>query len=177
MKSLALCIVTAGLLACGTATTPRGAVDPDAKLPDLRIKKIEYRQQHRQQISRRSTYEPNVAFLNYELTILIENVGNAAVSEPFYVSYSASLTEYQDHLFSRHLRLNDERHTIEPGAVQPFIVSIVLDFPPPFSKIQQYPLRLYINTEGSANSTGFPTVYIAERSYENNKYELQLKLR
>jgi hypothetical protein len=177
MKSFALGIVTVGLLACGTATTPKVVADPDAKLPDLRIKKIEYRQQHRQQITRRSVYEPNVALLAYELTILIENVGNKAVNEPFYVSYSGSLTEYQDHLFSRHFRLNNERHTIQPGTALPFIVPIVLDFPPPFSKIQHYPLRVYINTEGSANSTGFPTVYIAERSYDNNKYELQLKLR
>lgn len=177
MKPLTLCVATLAVIACGTAPKFVEVTDPNVELPDLRIKKIEYRLQHRQQIARRSIYEPNVAALGYEFTIFIENVGNKELSEPFYLSVSGSLTDYHDLQFSRHIRLNDEHKTIQPGAVHPFIVPINLDFPPPFSKISQYPVRFYINTEGPANSTGFPTLFVAERSYKNNTYELEVKLR
>lgn len=177
MKFFALWLAMGTLLGCSTVPRLDEVTDPKVELPDLRIKKIEYRQQHRQQISRRSVYEPNVAALVYEFTVLIENVGNKEFNEPFYVSVSGSLTDYHDLQFSRHIRLNDERLTIQPGAARPFTMPVVLDFPPAFSKINQYPVRVYINTEGPANSTGFPTLFVAERSYKNNTYELQLRMR
>lgn len=77
MKPLTLCVATLAVIACGTAPKFVEVTDPNVELPDLRIKKIEYRLQHRQQIARRSIYEPNVAALGYEFTIFIENVGNS----------------------------------------------------------------------------------------------------
>lgn len=170
-------IVALTLMAsCAKPSLPPENTDSSTLLPDLRIKKIEYRQQNRQVIRRLSVYEPNLTALNYEFTVHIENIGNKRFEEPFYLSISGSLTDYQDYLFSRHVRLNDERRAIEPGNALPFIARITLDFPPPFTKMSHYPVRFYINTEGSTNSTGFPTVYIAERSYKNNFYELQIRL-
>ena len=45
------------------------------------------------------------------------------------------------------------------------------------SCLSRYPVRFYLNTEGPNNSTGYPTVFIAERSYRNNVLELQVKIK
>lgn len=121
--------------------------------------------------------DPNLAKLEYEFTIQIENVGEKPINEPFYVSISGSMNDFQEHLYSRHILLNNEGQLLEPGKAIPFVVPLVLDFPPLYTRLAQYPVRFYINTEGPNDSTGYPTRFIEERSYRNNILELQVKIR
>jgi hypothetical protein len=165
------------LLGCSRAPVLPDNTDSSIPLPDLRIQKIEYRQLHRQPLIRRSVRDPTLAKLEYEFTLLIENIGEKRMDEPFYVSVSGSLNDYQDYLYSRHIRLNDEQQSFEPGKIIPFVVPLVLDFPPLYTRMSHYPVRFYLNTEGPNNSTGYPTVFIAERSYRNNVLELQVKIK
>ena len=176
MAKLKVVMVLVLILGCGTPSILRENTDALTPLPDLRIKKIEYRQEHRQQLLRRSNRDPTIAKLEYRFTLLIENTGDTTFAEPFYLSVSGSLGDFQDRYYSRHLRLNDEQQLIGPGQTIPFVVSISLDFPPPSTRMSHYPVRFYLNTEGSNNSTGYPTLYVAERSYKNNFYELQIRL-
>lgn len=162
---------------CCTGSSPLPDFsDVKDPLPDLRIKKVEYRAGHKQRLQRFSTRDPGTARLEYEFTLQIENIGNKEFNEPFYLSVSGSPTDFQENLYSRHLRLNDEHQTIAPGQVIRFVVPIVLDFPAVYQRLSHYPVRFYINTEGPQNSTGFPTLFVAERSYKNNFYELQIRL-
>ncbi|HEY4612849.1 MAG TPA: hypothetical protein VII11_07700 [Bacteroidota bacterium] len=170
--------IAAVLLALGCAGTAQlpdysNSANP---LPDLHIKKIEYKIGNKQRLQRFTTRDPSTARLEYEFTLLVENIGNKAFQEPFYLSVSGSPTDYEDYLYSRHIRLNDENLIVEPGQVVRFVVPLVLDFPHIRARLSHYPVRFYLNTEGSQNSTGFPTLFIAERSYENNFYELQIRL-
>jgi hypothetical protein len=178
MKITSPLVATVLILGCSTKfMLPDYSRHPDP-LPDLRIKRIEYHPTQKQQVFRSpSGTAITLAKLSYEFTLIIENVGNKTLDQPFYVSISGSLTDYQEHLYSRHLRLNDEGQHLEPGHEVPFIVVVDLDFPPSRQTMSHYPIRFYINTEGPANSTGFPTLFIPERSYQNNTYELQVRLR
>ncbi|MGH2568403.1 MAG: hypothetical protein ACRDGA_08695 [Bacteroidota bacterium] len=173
-------VVGAVVLSCGgAASLPEDNTDRSVLLPDLRIKRIEYRKQNKQLLNpmrSMTNISPAVVGMDYEFRLHFENVGERAFEEPFYLSVSGSLNEYQDYQYSRHLLLNNERQSIEPGQVVYFAVPLRLDFPPRLERISHYPVRFYINTEGINNSTGFPTLYREERSYRNNFYELQIRL-
>ncbi|MBM4168706.1 MAG: hypothetical protein FJ215_06065 [Ignavibacteria bacterium] len=178
MRQWMAVIVCSLLLACGTSVPPPTPYvpQPGELVPDFVIKKIEHRCLHRQQVLRRTLRDPVVAKLEYEFTIIIENIGDVPFDGPFYLSASGSLTDYQERLYSRHIRLNDERQVLEPGRVINFIAPISFDSPGYRDRVSHYPVRFYINTEGSSNSTGFPTLFVPERNYRNNFYELQIRL-
>ncbi|HWP82964.1 MAG TPA: hypothetical protein VNN76_09960 [Bacteroidota bacterium] len=167
-------VVVCLMLGCRTTADLPKPVNEEP-LPDLRIKKVEYRQLHRQQLIRRSPRDPVLAKLEYEFVLQIENIGQRNLQEPFYISVSRSLNDYQQYLYSHHIRINDEHRLLETGQVTRFVLRVDLDFPPPGTRLSHYPIRFYINTEGPENSTGYPTLRILERNYANNTFELQIR--
>jgi hypothetical protein len=169
--TLLICLLNVG--GCSTyrgSEMEHGITGP---LPDLRIKKIEYQAMNRQQLVKRLRGET----LNYEFKVFVENLGDAPMSDVFYFSISGTTADFQDHLYTHHVRVNDVGNIINPGENVAFIIQINIEPPPPNIRNYRYPIRFYLNTEGTNNTVGYPTNFIAEKTYRNNYYELSMRIK
>lgn len=115
--------------------------------------------------------------IDYEFKILVENLGDAPMGEPFYFSVTGNTSDYQDRFYTYHIRVNDVGNVIQPGENLPFTIKIPIEPPPPNIRNYRYPIRFYLNTEGTNNTAGYPTNFIAERNYRNNIYELSMRIK
>lgn len=147
--------------------------DLSSPLPDLRIRKIEYRIMNQQMLAQRLIGST----IDYAFTIYVENIGDAQMAESFYFSVTGNTSDFQDHYYSHHVRVNELGIAIDPGKTHPFIIKVSIEPPPPNIRNYRYPIRFYLNTEGADNSAWFPTHYIAEKSRKNNYYELSMRIK
>lgn len=173
MKPSSLCsfgLLIFLLLGCSSKPIRTFDENEPAK-PDLIIKKISYRPLGSAQ---RTRTRANTLQVQYEFQIRIENVGNAVFGEPFYISLTTQLEDYQTNQYSKHVLVNEGRTLIQPGLQQTFIVGADIDYPqPPLPAF--LPMRFYLNTEGLGTTTAFVIRNIAEHDYKNNVYELSLR--
>ena len=173
MKSsalLTLCFLLFFLLGCSSKPIHTFNENEPAK-PDLTIKKISYRPLGSAQRTRTRAQTMQV---QYEFQIRVENVGNAVFGEPFYISLTTQIEDYQTNQYSKHVLVNEGRTLIQPGLQQTFIVGADIDYPqPPLPAF--LPMRFYLNTEGLGTTTAFVIRNVAEHDYQNNIYEISLR--
>ncbi len=158
------------LLGCSSKPIRTFSEDEPAK-PDLIIKKISYRPLGPAQRTRTSAQTLQVP---YEFLVYVENAGNAVFGEPFYISLTTMLDDYDTHQYSKHVLVNEGRALIQPGLQQTFIVGADIDYPqPPLPAF--LPMRFYLNTEGLGTTSAFLIRNVAEHDYKNNIYEISLR--
>jgi hypothetical protein len=169
-RRLSLCGLIILFLGCSSKPL-RTFNENDPAKPDLAIKRISYRPLGSAQRTRTRAQTLQV---QYEFQIRVENVGNAVFGEPFYISMTTQLEDYQTNQYSKHVLVNEGRALIQPGLQQTFIVGADIDYPPP--PLPAFlPMRFYLNTEGLGTTTAFVIRNIAEHDYKNNVYEISLR--
>jgi len=160
------------LILLGCSSKPiRTFSDDDPAKPDLFIRKISYRPVGPAQGTRTRAQTMQI---QYEFLVSVENIGNAVFGEPFYISLTTLLEDYETHQYSKHVLVNEGRALIQPGLQQVFKVVADIDYPqPPLPAF--LPMRFYINTEGLGTTSAVPIRNIAEHNYRNNVYEISLR--
>jgi hypothetical protein len=103
----------------------------------------------------------------FELTLQIGNVGSSDLSEPFYISYSRSKTNFDSLYCSSTIRVNDPPTFIRTGGnIQVTLVGLIDD-----STSQV----LFVVNTNNRFFRGVTLPMIDEVSYNNNDYVLNIK--
>ncbi|GJQ21343.1 MAG: hypothetical protein HBSIN02_16980 [Bacteroidia bacterium] len=165
-----LVIVTMILSAC--SGRPLRTFSPDDPLqPDLYVKRVTYRALGPTQGTRTRATSLQI---RYEFRIQVGNIGNAGFAEPFTISLTTQLNDYETHQYGKHVLVNEALAPIQPGQDQTFVLTADIEYPrPPFPAF--LPMRIYLNTEGLQTTTALTIRKIPEHDYRNNVYELSLR--
>lgn len=173
----ALFIMASSLLifGCRASTPTTKAADPSAPLlPDLIIKRVTYRL---------PPSAPNVVpqrggvfHPTYEFQIQVENIGAVPFSEPFMISYSTNLIDFQNRIYTKQAQFNDTRMTIAPGKSLTFTLVSEVEIPRLSVGLTTLPMRFFLNYDWKSFSTRPETVGARESNYDNNLYELSMRI-
>ena len=143
-------------------------------LPDLIIKKVVYKQptsSPKVVLRRGGIYQPT-----YEFQFLIVNVGNAPFSEPFLISFTNNLIDFQSSIYSKQERFNETRSVIAPGKSLTFSMVSEVDIPIMTARVSTLPIRFLLNHDWKSQISRPETVGERELNYDNNTYELSMQL-
>ncbi|MEP0822672.1 MAG: hypothetical protein HRF44_07465 [Ignavibacterium sp.] len=162
----------AALILSACSGKPLRTFSPDDPLqPDLYIKRVTYRALGSAQGTRTRATSLQI---RYEFRIQVGNIGNAAFGEPFTISLTTQLNDYETHQYGKHVLVNEAPVLIQPGQDQTFVLTVDIEYPrPPIPAF--LPMRIYLNTEGLQTTTALTLRKIPEHDYRNNVYELSLR--
>lgn len=163
------------IFGCRVSAPITKAPDPSSPLlPDLIIKKVSYRlppSTPNVVPQRGGVFQPT-----YEFQIQVENIGAAPFSEPFMISYSTNLIDFQNRIYSKQIQLNDTRMTIAPGKSLTFTLVSEVEIPRLSVGLTTLPMRFFLNYDWKSFSSRPETVAARESNYDNNEYELSMRI-
>lgn len=161
-------------LACRSSETTVKPPDDSPPLPDLIIKKVTYRLPPTAPTripERGGVFQPT-----YEIQLQIDNIGNAPFSEPFMISYSTNLIDFQSVIYSKQERFNDTRMIIAPGKSMTFSMVSEVEIPLSTVSLSTLPMRFLLNYDWKSYMSRPETVSLRESNYDNNSYELSMRI-
>lgn len=130
-------------LACRSSAPVVKLPEGSPSLPDLIIKKVSYGLPPSAPAvipQRGGVFQPT-----YEFQLQIQNIGNAPFSEPFLISFSTSLIDFQSVIYSKQERFNDTRMIIAPGKSMTFSMVSEVEIPRVTLGISTLPMRFFLN--------------------------------
>jgi hypothetical protein len=174
-KALLVLILAWLNVSCRSADVPaKRAEDSSTLLPDLIIKKVTYRlppSVPNVVPQRGGVFQPT-----YEFLIQVENIGTAPFAEPFLISYSTNLIDFQNHMYSKQVQFNETRMVIAPGKSLTFSLISEVEIPRISVGLTTLPMRFLLNYDWKSYTSRPQTVGVRESNYDNNSYELSLRI-
>lgn len=160
---------------CSTTEPPaKPSLSAEIHLPDLVIKRVSYR--FPPSAPRITPLIGGIIEPTYEFLIQVENIGNAPFAEPFMISYTTNILDFQNLIFSRQERFNEERTIIAPGKSRTFSLITPVQIHRSTMRLTTLPIRFLINYDWRSYSSRPQTGPPRELNYDNNSFELSMRV-
>ncbi|HEX9828744.1 MAG TPA: hypothetical protein VGB10_00915 [Bacteroidota bacterium] len=174
MRTVFILFCVCYLWSCRSTAPVPNVVADTRPLPDLIIKKVTYRAPTSSPKFNRP--RGGVLEATYEFEFLVENIGNTPFSQQFVINYTKTQSEFQNSIYSQQHFFNESRAVILPGKSLSFKMDAEVEITQNTFGFSTLPMRFMLNHEWGSFSLHPSSGPDLELSYENNTYELSMRL-